>query len=391
MKPKPEPTKEAKTTKPEVASTPKLVEAKKSTRGSISNAKETPTPKVVDAKDASTPKLVEAKKSTRGSTSEASPDKTETESAKPVKTKPEASTERSEETDTSAPLPMRPMNVKDKNRLQLFTREARTWCAGCPNFTIMQSVKDTLKKLILSKQYKHTDFAMVTDIGCNGKMFDYMNLSGIYALHGRAISTGVGIKLGNPNTKVLCFAGDGAVYSEGVSHFVHAFRTNPDMVLVLHDNQAFSLTTGQATPTSQKGYKNKLKPQGEENMPFNPILMALACGATFVARANARDAEQTSKILEKAIKHKGFSFIEVMQDCIIYNMDINNKDPRMYEIKDNKDEKKAYKYAHEFDYNQSKGKIPVGVIFQNKKVPDLTAKWSQLTKLKKGCWADKRK
>lgn len=278
----------------------------------------------------------------------------------------------------------------------LFTREARTWCAGCPNFSIMTSVKDTLKKLITSGKYKHTDFAMVTDIGCNGKIFDYMNLSGVYTLHGRAIATGMGIKLGNPNSKVLCFAGDGAVYSEGVAHFIHAFRFNPDMTLVLHDNQSFSLTTGQSTPTSQQGFKNKLKPQGEENKPLNPILMALSCGATFVARANARDFKHTSQILEKAIKHKGFSFVEIMQDCIIFNLDINNKDPRMYKIKDNKDIQKAWKYAHEFDYNNSykndKGKIPLGVIYQNTKTPDLTAKWPQLKNLQKEnkCWADKR-
>ena len=269
-----------------------------------------------------------------------------------------------------------------KNNNLISTKETITWCPGCPNFMILESVKKTIEKLTSTKKYNKSDFMMTTDIGCNSKIFDYLNLSGIYCLHGRAIPTAMGIKLANPNAKVLTFSGDGGAYSEGIAHFVHAFRYNADMTLVLHDNQSFSLTTGQPTPTTQKGYISKAKPQGEENNPLNPILLAISCGATFIARCNAKDIKHTTEVLEKAIKHKGFSFVEVIQDCLIFNKEANNKDERMYKVEDNKDINKAIKLAREYDYNSKKGKIPIGILYQTQS-PDLTEKWKQLSLEKK--------
>jgi 2-oxoglutarate/2-oxoacid ferredoxin oxidoreductase subunit beta len=278
-----------------------------------------------------------------------------------------------------------------KNSKELKTKEMPTWCPGCTNYMVLESVKQTIERLIKQKRYRKEDFCMTTDIGCNSKIFDYLNISGIYGLHGRAIPNAIGIKIGNPNLNVLTFAGDGAVYAEGIEHFIHAFRSNPDLTLVLHDNQSFSLTTGQPTPTSQRGYISKAKPQGEESDPFNPVLLAIGAGAKFIARCNARDIKHTSEILEKAIKHKGFSFVELIQDCLIFNIEANNKDKIMYKIKDNDNEKKAIEYAKEYDYNSGEGKIPLGVIYK-KKAKDLTDKWIQLSKLKKEkrCWADLR-
>ena len=271
----------------------------------------------------------------------------------------------------------RKMNTKEK----ISTKEEITWCPGCPNFMILESVKQTLSELIDSKKYKQTDFAITTDIGCHAKIFDYLNLSGIYGLHGRAIPTGIGLTLGNPNLKVLTFAGDGAVYAEGIAHFIHAFRYNQDMTLVLHDNQSFSLTTGQPTPTSQTGYASKAKPQGEENAPMNPLKLALAAGATFIARVNARDIPQTKRVLRQAIEHKGFSFIEVIQDCLIFNLESNNKDERMYGVNNKDNVKVAEKLADEYAYNSKTGKIPTGMIYKTSK-RTLTDKWPQLKKLK---------
>ncbi len=263
----------------------------------------------------------------------------------------------------------------------LGTKNENTWCPGCPNHFILESVKRAIAKLI-SEGYKHEDFAMTTDIGCHAKIFDYLNLSGIYGLHGRALTTGLGITLGNPNLKVLSFIGDGANYSEGISHFIHAFRFNPDMTLVVHDNQSFSLTTGQATPTSQQGFKTKAEPLGEFNRPLNPIKIALASGGGFIARADAKDIAGTALILEKAIKHKGFSFVEVIQDCLIFNLDANKTDDKMYKISDNKDKVKAEKLADEWNYNMKNGKIPIGVIYEEKKL-SLDEEWPQLADLKK--------
>jgi 2-oxoglutarate/2-oxoacid ferredoxin oxidoreductase subunit beta len=264
-----------------------------------------------------------------------------------------------------------------KNKIELGTSSENTWCPGCPNHMILAATKQTVTKLIESKKYKQTDFAITTDIGCHAKIFDYLNLSGIYCLHGRALPTGIGIKLGNPMLKVLTFVGDGAMYSEGMAHFIHAFKHNADLTLVLHDNQSFSLTTGQPTPTSQQGYKSKASPLGTFDRPFNPIKLALASNATFIARTSARNIPHMVETFTKAIRHKGFSFVEIIQDCLIFNPDANEKDDLMYKIPDNRNKENAEKYAEEFDYNSKSGKIPIGVIYQSRE-RSLEEKWPQL-------------
>ena len=276
-------------------------------------------------------------------------------------------------------------------KAKLATKSEVTWCFGCPDYMIMESAKRTIAKLIDEGKFKHEDFAICTDIGCHGKTFDYLNLSGIYSLHGRAIPTAIGMKLGNPNLKLLVFAGDGAVYSEGMDHFIHAFKYNADMTLILHDNQSFSLTTGQPTPTSQTGFISKSEPLGVFDKPLNPLKIALACNATFIARANGRDMQKMTEIFEKAIAHRGFSFVEIIQDCIIFNKEMNNRDKRMYYIEDNFDKSKAETLVNEYDYNSKEGKIPLGIIYQNKEEKCLEEKWPQLKKLldSKIVWRDK--
>lgn len=263
---------------------------------------------------------------------------------------------------------------------ELSTKENMTWCPGCPNYMILEGVKQTISKLIDSKKYKQEDFAMTTDIGCHAKIFDYLNISGIYCLHGRSIPTAIGLKLGNPNLNVITFAGDGAIYSEGIAHFIHAFKYNANMTLVLHDNQSFSLTTGQPTPTTQKGYTSKASPLGTFDKPLNPIKLALSSNATFIARTSAKDIPHFVETLTKAINHKGFSFVEVIQDCLIFNKEANNKESQMYKIQDNKDKKNAEKLADEYDYNSKQGKIPLGVIYQVEE-KTMEEKWPQLKKL----------
>jgi 2-oxoglutarate ferredoxin oxidoreductase subunit beta len=265
------------------------------------------------------------------------------------------------------------------NPQDLSTKTENTWCPGCPNHMILEATKRTIADFVTKNKYNHEDFCITTDIGCHAKIFDYLNLSGINCLHGRALPTGIGIKLGNPNLKLLTFAGDGAVYSEGISHFIHAFKYNPDMTLIVHDNQSFSLTTGQPTPTSQQGWQTKSMPMGVFDRPLNPVQIALASNATFIARTNARDIAHMQEIFTKAIEHKGFSFVEVIQDCLIFNIDSNNKDKMMYKIEDNFDFSRAENLAKEFDYNSKEGKIPLGVLYKNQQ-PTLEQKWPQLKK-----------
>jgi 2-oxoglutarate ferredoxin oxidoreductase subunit beta len=265
------------------------------------------------------------------------------------------------------------------NPNDLSTGSENTWCPGCPNHMILAAVKQTVADMINEKKFKHEDFAITTDIGCNSKIFDYMNVSGINALHGRALPTAIGMKLGNPRLKLMTFVGDGALYSEGMAHFIHAFKYNADMTLVVHDNQSFSLTTGQPTPTSQQGYVSKASPLGTFDHPINPIKLALASGATFIARVNARDMNHMQEIFRKSIEHKGFSYVEVIQDCLIFNTEANGKDKRMYKIKDNASKKVAEKLANQYDYNKKNGKIPMGVLYKVNE-PSLEEKWPQLKK-----------
>jgi 2-oxoglutarate/2-oxoacid ferredoxin oxidoreductase subunit beta len=278
----------------------------------------------------------------------------------------------------------KPMNIEEIKK-KVGTSCEITWCPGCPNFLVLEAFKRTIAKLI-SEGYKQENFAMTTGIGCHPKIFDYINISGIYGLHGRVLPVCIGMKLGNPNLTVLGFSGDGDAYAEGMEHFIHAARFNSDMTYFVADNQNFALTTGQTTPTSQLGYKSKAEPLGEFSFPLNPVKLALAANASFVARVNPKDINHTAEIIEKAIKHKGFAFIEAVQDCLAFNIERNNLDKLMYKV-DNRDKKKAEELALEWDYNSKSGKIPVGIIYQEER-KTLEEEWPQLKKLctEKSCW-----
>ena len=271
-----------------------------------------------------------------------------------------------------------------RKQKELETNAENTWCPGCPNIAILESARQTILKL-MKEGYKRESFAMAAGIGCYGKIFDYLDISGVYGLHGRAIPTALGIKLGNPNLNVLIFSGDGDSFSEGLEHFMSAGRFNANLSLFVHDNQSFSLTTGQSTPTSQKGFKTKAKPfpEGEFHQPQNPLLLALASQVSFVARCNARDVPHTIEIMEAAIKHPGFAFVDIIQDCIIFNTDVNHRDKLMYKIPTKKRTlQEAIALAMEYDYNLGESKIPLGIFYQEIR-PTLEEQWPQLANLKK--------
>ncbi|MCC6643270.1 2-oxoacid:ferredoxin oxidoreductase subunit beta, partial [Candidatus Peregrinibacteria bacterium] len=161
--------------------------------------------------------------------------------------------------------------------------------------------------------------AFVSDIGCSGKITHWVNTYGLHSLHGRAVAAATGVKFGNRDLTVLCDAGDGGGYGIGVGHFVHAIRRNIDMTFMVHNNMVYGLTKGQMTPTSCKGYKSPSSPFGAIEEPLNPLALALSLGCTFVARGYAGDAIQLTKIMEAAIKHKGFALIDIFQPCVTFN------------------------------------------------------------------------
>lgn len=272
--------------------------------------------------------------------------------------------------------------------IDLNTKTLPTWCPGCFNFQILAGVKNAIAKQIQEGKKKE-DFAVVSGIGCHAKIFDYLNLQGINSLHGRVLPTCFGIKIGNPNLNVLGFSGDGDAYAEGMEHLIHAARYNFNIKYLVHDNRVFALTVGQPTPTTEQGFKDKTTPAGVKLQPLNPIKMMLAAGASFVARVYA-DVKQIEQVLEEAFKHQGFSFIEILQPCLIFHPDGYKEKTYLLEETeyDKTNWEEAMKKACEFDYNEAK-KVPLGIFYQKERetFEDLIPKLAELKKKKIG-WKD---
>jgi 2-oxoglutarate/2-oxoacid ferredoxin oxidoreductase subunit beta len=277
--------------------------------------------------------------------------------------------------------------------MNLSTKTVNTWCPGCFNFQILAGFKNFIEKEI-KKGKKKNNFAIVSGIGCHGKIYDYIDLSGLNTLHGRVLPTCLGLKIGNPNLEVYGFSGDGDAYSEGISHFVHNCRYNADMTYLVHNNQVFALTVGQPTPTTEKGFTDKTTPEGVKLKPLNPLKLALSSGASFIARVFA-DVKQVEWVLNEAKKHKGFKFIEIIQPCIIFHP--NKKYKEHTYILENHDFSsfgKAMKKIQEFDYDGIKKdtKIPLGIFYKQKR-PTFEDNYWQIQDLikKKKSWKDIRR
>ena len=202
--------------------------------------------------------------------------------------------------------------------LALATKAKITWCPGCPDNAILVAFREAITDLV-NGGAKLENFVAMSGIGCHGKITEYLNMNTFTSLHGRAIPTMTGAKAANPALTIVGFCGDGDAYDEGMNHLVHVARRNSDVNLFVHDNQVFALTTGQATPTSPKGFKGKSRPAGSIEEPFNPLLLMLSVGATFVARSYAPDIAKTKEIMKAAIAHKGFSFVDIVQPCLTFN------------------------------------------------------------------------
>lgn len=265
---------------------------------------------------------------------------------------------------------------------ELNTKETNTWCPGCPNFNIMQAFQEAIAELVNENKIKAKDTAVVTGIGCHAKIYDYLNLNAFYGIHGRVLPTALGLKLGNPELTVAGFGGDGDTYDEGVAHFVQASRYNADMAMIVHNNQVFSLTTGQATPTSEKGFKGVSNPAGVAEKSLNPIFLALASGASFVARGYAMDKTHLKDLFKKAILHRGFALVDVLQPCLVYHNAMPYFQKNVYRLKQHNaaDFQAALHKAQEWDYcfDQNK-KVPIGIFYQKER-PTFEAQWPHYKK-----------
>lgn len=196
-----------------------------------------------------------------------------------------------------------------------FSGKTPTWCPGCGDWAIGLAIK----KALSAKGHTPSDIFVVFDIGCSGNMNDFLNAYAIHGLHGRSVPAAIGAKIANSDMPVFVIGGDGGLYGEGGNHFLHACRGNHDITMIVHDNNVYGLTTGQVAPTAEQGYKSKSTPEGIIELPVNPLALAISQGATFVAQSFAGNMTHLQETLSKAIDHKGFSLINILQPCVTFN------------------------------------------------------------------------
>jgi 2-oxoglutarate ferredoxin oxidoreductase subunit beta len=190
------------------------------------------------------------------------------------------------------------------------------WCPGCGDYSILAQVQRSFPEIIGSKK---ENVVWISGIGCSSRFPYYMETYGMHGIHGRAPAIASGVKIARPDLSVWVATGDGDLLSIGGNHFIHACRKNVDLKVLLFNNRIYGLTKGQYSPTSEKGKVTKTTPFGSVDYPFNPLSLAIGSDATFVARAMDRDAKHLQEMIKRAADHKGLAFIEIFQNCVIYN------------------------------------------------------------------------
>lgn len=240
------------------------------------------------------------------------------------------------------------------------------WCPGCGDFSVQAAIQRAAANVGLEPN----ELALISGIGCSGRISGYVNAYGFHGIHGRALPIAQGVKMANRNLKVLVAGGDGDGYAIGLSHTINAIRRNMDITYVVMDNQIYGLTKGQTSPRSQLGFVTKYTPKGSIEPPVKPLQLALASGATFVAQGFSTDLKGLTHIIEEGLKHDGFAFINVFSPCVTYNKvntydwfkehltsldDIEGYDPT--------DRIKAINTVEEYDG------LVTGIIYQDKERP----------------------
>lgn len=246
----------------------------------------------------------------------------------------------------------------------LNTNAVNTWCPGCGNFAIHNSIKSVIATLV-GEGLPMENVVLVSGIGCHAKIVDYVNTNSFYSLHGRVVPPATGMKISHPDLTVIGHAGDGDAYGEGIEHLIFAAKRNIDMTMIIHNNRVYGLTTGQCTPTSPLGFKGRSTPAGNKELPINPLELMIASGATFIARGTSRAMEPMKKIFKEAVLHKGFSIVDVLQVCVTYDNLYEYYEKHVYEMTDHdpSDYDKALAKIKEWDYNKDT-RIPLGVFYK---------------------------
>jgi 2-oxoglutarate ferredoxin oxidoreductase subunit beta len=250
------------------------------------------------------------------------------------------------------------------------------WCPGCGDFGILRA----LNRALIEMEIEPYQVLMVSGIGQAGKLPHYTRGNVFNSLHGRPIPPAIGAKIANSELIVIAISGDGDAYGEGGNHFLHAARRNHDITYLVHNNQVYGLTKGQASPTSDVGFITKTTPYGAAS-PVNPLALAIVNGASFVSRGFAGDIDHLSNLIKKGIAHRGFALIDILQPCVSFNSKNTFQwyKERVYKLEEEKydprDKKAALEKALEWG-----DKIPIGVIYKE----DLPVYEDQLPALKDG-------
>ncbi len=250
---------------------------------------------------------------------------------------------------------------------RVFDAEAEnTWCPGCGDFGILRALKLALTDLEIQPH----EVLLVSGIGCGSKLPDYMAANGFMTIHGRPLPVASGAKLANPELNVIVVDGDGDSYGIGGNHFVQTCRRNPNITHVVENNQIYGLTKGQYSPTSDKGFVTTTSPDGSIEMAFNPMAMALAGGATFIARAFSGEPKHIAELIAAGIRHRGYALIDVLQPCVTFNR-VNTYDwyrKRVYHLEDEGHDPAVRETAWAKAYEWG-DRIPIGIIYRQEGVP----------------------
>jgi 2-oxoglutarate ferredoxin oxidoreductase subunit beta len=242
------------------------------------------------------------------------------------------------------------------------------WCPGCGDFGVLSALKQALAELGLSPH----EVMVISGIGCSSNLPGYINAYGMHTLHGRALAVATGVQLANHTLKVIATGGDGDGYGIGGNHFVHSMRRNVDLTYIVMDNQIYGLTTGQISPTSLKGMKTKSTPFGSVENPINPIPLAIAAGATYVARGYTGQIKHLVDLIKGGIQHKGFALIDAFSPCVTYNHDNTHEffKQRTKKLEDMGHDPTDFRAAMKQGYMWGEV-IPIGLFWKRDDLPSL--------------------
>ena len=238
------------------------------------------------------------------------------------------------------------------------------WCPGCGNFAILNTLKQSLVEL---EKQPH-QILLVSGIGQAPKLPHYLRCNAFVGLHGRSLPVATAAKTVNHKLSVIVIGGDGDCYAEGGNHLIHTIRRNPDITLLVHNNQVYGLTRGQASPTCEMGFITRVQTHGVLSCPLNPLTLAISQDASFVGRGFAGEGDHLKELIKEAVLHPGFSMIDILQPCVSFNHEHSYSwyEERVYKLGpeyDPFDKPVAFQKAQEWD-----NKIPLGIIYQKERL-----------------------